>query len=71
MSDYKCEQHKIDLICAGCVRAWIARHDRMLEFIKNIGWCHRYTDEEIKDFNDVGHYLEAKEARDLLKEIGR
>lgn len=33
MSKYKCESHKLDLCCLGCVRAWIARHEAMKDFI--------------------------------------
>jgi hypothetical protein len=43
---------------------------KLLEFVKNLAWLHRYDDEEIKEFNGQGFYLEAKEARGLLKEIG-
>ena len=42
----------------------------MLNFLKNLAWVHRYTDKEIEEFNENGSYLEAKEARDLLREIG-
>lgn len=34
-SKYKCENHKLDIACLGCIKAWIARHDRMLEFVKS------------------------------------
>ena len=33
VNKYKCENHKLDFACLGCIRAWIERHDRMLEFI--------------------------------------
>lgn len=33
---YKCTDHHINLICQGCVIAWIARHNRMKDFIKDI-----------------------------------
>lgn len=69
-SKYKCENHQLDLICRGCMKAWIARHDRMLKYLKTLGWLDTYTDEDIAEFNHNGSYLEAKEARDLLKEIG-
>lgn len=36
MNKYKCEEHKLDLACLGCVKALVARHDRMLEFIRRL-----------------------------------
>lgn len=52
---YKCTGHKLDLVFPGCVKAWIARHDAMLEFIKQI----------VKYWEcDPNH------AESLLKEIG-
>lgn len=33
-SKYKCENHKLDFCCLGCVKAWIARHDAMLRIVK-------------------------------------
>jgi hypothetical protein len=63
MSEYKCNSHKIDFICQGCVKAWIARHDKMLDFIKELA----------KDFPDRDVYREIlqEQAQDLLKEIGK
>lgn len=58
MSDYHCENHKLDLVCRGCLKAWIARHDKLLAFVKEIA-SNNYQD-NIYDL----------EARDLLKEIG-
>lgn len=71
-SEYKCENHSLDLVCRGCMKAWIARHDKLLEFVKSMnmraspgevysefhnGWAQRV--------NDIG--IEAKK---LLQEIG-
>jgi len=53
---YKCENHKLDIICLGCVKVWIARHNKMLEFIMNIVECWEC---------DPNH------AKELLKEIGK
>lgn len=57
MSKYKCDNHKIDLVCRGCVKAWIARHDAMLSFIKDI-------------ITDGRTIQDQEEATELLKEIG-
>lgn len=70
MSEYKCENHKLNIVCLGCVKAIMRREKKLLEFVKSLAWIERYNDKEIKEFNDLGFYLEAKEARDLLKEIG-
>lgn len=59
---YKCETHKLDLICPGCVNAWIARHDRMLGFIKQIVYHHT-------KFEETAHI--SWDAHELLKEIGK
>lgn len=59
---YKCDDHKIDLVCMGCVNAWIARHDKMLDFVKIIS-------NEAKSILPGEFY--AKLARDILKEIGK
>lgn len=56
-SIYKCTNHKLDLICPGCVKAWIARHDRMLKFVN-------------KCFYASGAYQPQQDAQDLLIEIG-
>ena len=60
--EYKCEEHKLDLVCQGCMKAWIARHDRMLKFIKKI--CYEHT-----DFEETAHI--SWDAAELLKEIGK
>jgi len=53
---YKCSSHKLDFICRGCVRAWIARHNKLLEFVKEVS-------------NNDG-YCFTPDAKELLKEIG-
>lgn len=60
--DYICKNHKIDIVCTGCVEAWINRHDKMKIFLKKMI-------EPIKDRDD---YFECwqEEAKELLKEIG-
>ncbi len=62
MSEYKCEKHKLDFACLGCIRAWMARHDRMLGFLKTLG-----------DINPEYVQLRAVQmyAAELLKEIGK
>lgn len=69
MNHYKCEDHKIDLACLGCINAWIARHDRMLEFLKDVSsnFNNNLTEEEIYNI----HLSYVNEAQELLKEIGR
>lgn len=54
-SIYKCENHSLDLVCRGCMKAWIARHDKMLEFVKEI----------VKYWE-----CDPRHAEQLLKEIG-
>lgn len=63
MNKYKCENHKLDLVCQGCVKVFIARHDKMLEFIRGLsgGLEVGLTDEEERLILS---------ARTLLKEIG-
>jgi hypothetical protein len=42
MSEYKCESHKLDFACLGCIKAWIARHDKMKKTLINLahaGMC--------------------------------
>jgi hypothetical protein len=46
------------------------RYEKLLEFVKSVAWIDRYTDKEIQEFNDIGYYIEAVEARKLLEEIG-
>lgn len=62
MSKYKCESHKLDLACMGCIHAWIERHNAMLNFIREdiakIG---------VLDRTDCDHLGE--EARKLLEEM--
>lgn len=62
LDPYKCEDHKIDLVCSGCVKAWIARHDKMLEFIEKIAF---YPNE----FEELSHA--SCDATEILKEIGK
>ena len=57
---FKCENHKLDLICRGCVRAWMNRHNALLDFVKKAS-CFDMPDDP---------RLLAKEALILLKKIG-
>ena len=68
MSKYKCETHKLDLICRGCMKAWIARHEKMAEFIRKINdnFNLSTTDEDSLKFLAEIEY----EAYILLDEIG-
>ena len=36
MSQYKCENHTLIISCPGCIRAWMARHDKMLQLLRKI-----------------------------------
>lgn len=68
MNPYKCEKHKLNYACLGCIRAWIARHDKMLEFVKKIAKADvNYLEDESYDYLDEI----ALEAKEILKEIGR
>lgn len=68
MSKYKCESHKLDFCCLGCVRAYIARHDALLKFVKSISdnFCFNQTDDDgLKFLVD-----KEQEAHKLLEEMG-
>jgi hypothetical protein len=69
MNPYKCESHKLDFACLGCVRAWIARHDAMLKFITSIANHVNFneTQDEFMNF----YTKKENEAYQLLKEIGK
>jgi len=58
---YECTSHKLDFCCLGCVKAWIARHDKMKDFIDNL---HKYY---IK-YDETSSI--AQDAAELLKELG-
>ena len=61
MNPYKCDKHKLDFACLGCIKAWIARHDKLLEFVREIsGVVHK------GNCRDLGI-----RAENLLKEIGK
>jgi len=57
---YKCESHKLDLVCRGCMQAWIARHNKLLEFVKSIS----------KNSCCINCQCLACDALELLREIG-
>lgn len=61
LNDYKCDEHKLDLTCPGCVNVWIKRHDKMLEFV-------RMMSNEVDSLLDGQFYSSL--GRKLLKEIG-
>lgn len=69
---YKCENHKIDLVCHGCVRAWIRRHDMMLAFIRDlqVGVTRKSKSDYDEGFIDAANEV-AQQATDLLNEIGK
>lgn len=60
MSDYDCKNHTLDFCCSGCVKAWIARHNKLLAFVKELAQ------------RDTDGFLTATsvQARNLLLEIG-
>jgi len=71
MNQYKCEDHHLDLVCRGCVKAWIARHDEMKIFIHNISLPYLSLNEIeslVERRDDIA--LIAINARELLKKIG-
>jgi len=59
---YKCDDHTLNLCCLGCIICWIARHNRMKDFLLKM----------IKPLKDRDDYFEAwqDEAKELLKELG-
>lgn len=61
MPKYKCTDHKLNFACLGCINAWIARHDRMLEYIRKV----------IEDAKISENYHRADEGLEVLKEIGK
>ena len=78
MSRYKCDHSpggpnkRLTLICETCLRAWIARHNRMLEFIKDRVLLDVPTD--VIESMTVSAFSEkaniALAAKEILKEIG-
>lgn len=65
-SKYKCENHSMNPIlpiCLGCVNATKKRHDKMLEFIKQLADESVY--EKYENLNEMNWA-----AFELLKEIG-
>lgn len=63
MGEYKCEFHKLDICCLGCVKAWIARHDRMKHFIQQLAHESVYKKyDNLDELNWAAHKL--------LEEIG-
>lgn len=69
---YSCANHKLDFACLGCIKAWIARHDKMLEFIRELafGCYEKISDGYHEGFVDAQNEI-AQEATDLLNEIGK
>jgi hypothetical protein len=57
MNPYKCENHKLNICCLGCISVWIARHDRLLECVKFL-------------YNKTDHYYEKAYLLEVLNEIG-
>ena len=58
---YHCDNHKLDLVCRGCVKAWITRHDAMKTFLEDI----YFNPSEHKNT----HHL-SSDVGLLLKELG-
>ena len=56
-------------ICFECINNKLNQRDKLLEFVKELAFLDRYTDDEINEFNKIGYYFEVKEIRDFLKEI--
>jgi len=61
MNPYKCEDHHLDLVCRGCVKAMIKRYDVMAKFIFKLVDNHT-------EFEGTDHI--SWDAALLLKEIG-
>lgn len=69
-SIYKCENHRLDLVCIGCANAWFAKQNKMLNFIKKTAFLDE-SQEKILALADAGYRVEhVLDARKLLKEIG-
>ena len=62
MNTYKCESHKLNYACLGCVRVWIAKHDAMLKFIRE---CLNHTCCLCNDACCI-----SCNAKEILEEIG-
>lgn len=69
MNEYKCDNHKLNIACLGCIRAWINRHDKMLEFVKEIYNLKFDTLVSMKEAIHNDHI--SKQAEKILKEIGK
>lgn len=69
---YSCDDHKLDSVCLGCVLAWVARHEMMLAFIRDLqaGVTRKSTSSYDEGFIDAANQV-AQQATDLLKEIGK
>lgn len=63
MNPYKCKDHKLDLACLRCIKSWIARHDKMLQFIKSL--AHESCYETYENSNEINWV-----ANELLQELG-
>ena len=81
INKYKCNSHNLDLICKGCVKAWIARHDQMLDFIKYHAFLHLSDNdiEKMKNDDSLDSYQLGRNRKQaniavgcrlILKEIG-
>ena len=64
--EYKCEKHKLDIVCVGCMKAWIARHDKMMGFIKKLSNMSENSAHDCKEC-----YCIACQAKVILQEIGK
>ena len=63
MSEYTCENHRLNLACLGCIMAHIKKKEKLLEFVKEISI-------DPPDRCDPSEECIREEARALLKEIG-
>ena len=83
MNKYNCDDHHLDIACMGCVKALVARHNKMLEFVKDLA-LGELCDDHLRVMGEgrmgLSDFQRGKNqklseiiliARALLKEIGK
>lgn len=74
MNKYKCDHSpgspnkELDLICRGCLRAWIGKHDLLVEFVKHISEIRNDVLDEDMYIGVLDGVID--ESKSLLKIIG-
>jgi len=70
-SRYQCIDHKLNIVCVGCVKALIAQHEILLKFVNKHASLHEHEN-KLFALQEAG-YVEIDsviEARNILKLIG-